>query len=95
MRNIGGLKRGGSPGRPKGVPNKATAEIKALAQEHTREAISALVTIMRESQYPQARVAAIRELLDRGHGKAPQAVTGDGGDGPVKLVISWMNNGNA
>ena len=27
-RNTSGLKRGGSPGRPKGVPNKATAEAK-------------------------------------------------------------------
>lgn len=26
------LKRGGSPGRPKGLPNKATLEIKALAR---------------------------------------------------------------
>jgi len=26
-----GLKRGGSPGRPKGVPNKATVEAKAAA----------------------------------------------------------------
>jgi hypothetical protein len=31
-RNTSGLLRGGSPGRPKGVPNKATQEIKALAQ---------------------------------------------------------------
>jgi hypothetical protein len=28
-RNIGGLKRGGSPGRPKGVPNQASLEAKA------------------------------------------------------------------
>ena len=27
-RNTSGLKRGGSPGRPKGVPNKATTEAK-------------------------------------------------------------------
>jgi hypothetical protein len=26
------LKRGGSPGRPKGIPNRATQEIKSLAQ---------------------------------------------------------------
>ena len=30
--NTAGLKRGGSPGRPKGVPNKATKEVKELAQ---------------------------------------------------------------
>lgn len=31
-RNIAGLKRGG-PGRPKGVPNKASSEAKAIATE--------------------------------------------------------------
>ena len=30
--NTTGLKRGGSPGRPKGVPNKATKEVKELSQ---------------------------------------------------------------
>jgi hypothetical protein len=91
MRNTCGLKRGGSPGRPKGIPNKASAEIRALAQEYTPEAIRILVKIMRSSPHPQARVAAIRELLDRGHGKAAQAITGDG-DGPVRLVISWSEH---
>ena len=32
MANTAGLKRGGSPGRPKGVPNKATKEVKELAR---------------------------------------------------------------
>jgi len=32
MANTSGLKRGGSPGRPKGVPNKATKEVKELAR---------------------------------------------------------------
>ena len=32
-RNTAGLKRGGSPGRRKGVPNKATKEVKELAQQ--------------------------------------------------------------
>ena len=30
--NTSGLKRGGSPGRPKGVPNKATKEVKELSR---------------------------------------------------------------
>ena len=33
MANTSGLKRGGSPGRPKGVPNKATKEVKELARK--------------------------------------------------------------
>lgn len=32
-RNTSGLKRGGSPGRPPGQPNKATKEIKAASQK--------------------------------------------------------------
>jgi hypothetical protein len=32
-KNISGLKRGGSPGRPKGVPNKATRQMKEWATE--------------------------------------------------------------
>ena len=33
MRNTSGLKRGGSPGRPKGVPNKVTIEVRAACAE--------------------------------------------------------------
>lgn len=33
MRNTSGLKRGGSPGRPKGKPNKATVEVKEACAE--------------------------------------------------------------
>ena len=32
MRNMTGLKRGGSGGRPKGSPNKATVEIKSFCR---------------------------------------------------------------
>ena len=31
--NTSGLKRGGSPGRPKGIPNKATKEVKELVRK--------------------------------------------------------------
>ena len=33
MRNTSGLKRGGSPGRPKGVPNKVTTEVRSACAE--------------------------------------------------------------
>lgn len=61
-------------GRQKGTPNKATADIKAVAQEYTAEAVEALATIMRNSDSDAAKVAAIKEILDRGHGKAKQTV---------------------
>lgn len=88
------MARGSKPGerrggRKKGTPNKATADIKALAQVYTTEAVEELAVIMRGSDSDAARVAAIKELLDRGHGKVPQAVTGEGG-GPVALAITWL-----
>lgn len=61
-------------GRAKGVPNRATADIKAAAQQYTTEAVEALATIMRDSESDAAKVAAIKEILDRGHGKARQSM---------------------
>lgn len=57
-------------GRKAGVPNKATAEIKAVAQKHGPQAIQELVRLMREAESESARVSAIKELLDRAYGKA-------------------------
>lgn len=81
-----GERRGG---RKKGVPNKATAEIKALAQQHGPEAIEKLVQIVRESENDAAKISAIKELLDRGFGKAAQAVivNGDEEGGPVQFSV--------
>ena len=85
-------KRGGArpgAGRKKGVPNKATADVKAAAQKFTVDALDTLASIMKASESDAARVAAAKELLDRGHGKSPQAITGEGG-GPVALAVSWQ-----
>lgn len=68
-----GGKRPGA-GRPKGAHNKATADVKAAAQQYTDEALKALAAIMRDSESDAAKVAAIKELLDRGHGKPKQSL---------------------
>src|SRR4051812_15850934 len=64
MRTIGS-------GRKAGTPNRATAEVKTLAQEHGPTAIARLADVMNDPAAPwQAQIAAARELLDRGYGKA-------------------------
>lgn len=68
-----GERRGG---RQKGVPNKATADIKAAAQEYTEEALTALAEVMRGDS-PAARVAAANAILDRAYGKPKQSVDVD------------------
>jgi D-serine deaminase-like pyridoxal phosphate-dependent protein len=76
-------------GRKKGVPNKATADVKAAAAVYTQEALLTLAEIMTDPERPAAaRVAAANSLLDRAHGKPAQAITGgDGSDLPFAFSI--------
>lgn len=67
----GGEKTGG---RQKGSTNKATAEIRQLAQVYTAQALKRLAYIMEHGESEQACVAACKELLDRGHGKPAAAL---------------------
>jgi hypothetical protein len=61
-----GLKTGG---RKAGVPNKATRELREIAQPYAPKAIAMLCRIMQRSENDMARVSAARELLDRGYGR--------------------------
>ncbi len=61
-------------GRQKGTPNKATADIKALAQEHAPKVMAELARLATEAESEAARVSAIKELLDRGYGKPKQTL---------------------
>ncbi len=78
-------------GRPKGAPNKVTRELRALAAKYTAKGVKALAEIAfkkKGGEYAydvEARKDAISKLMDRAHGKAPIAVTGEGGEGPVKV----------
>jgi hypothetical protein len=61
------------PGRPKGVPNKNRRDIMALAQVHGPACIEDIAKLMKHKN-PWIRLAACKEMLDRGYGKAPQQV---------------------
>lgn len=77
-----GGKRTGA-GRKKGSVTKATADIKAYAQQYSEEAIDKLIEIMRHKDTPSATArAAANDLLDRAHGRPAQAVVADDG-GPL------------
>jgi len=60
---------------------RTITEIRSLARSHTRTAINALVGVMRSKDATHAaRVSAANAILDRGRGKAAQALeNGDGG----------------
>ena len=79
------MPRGSKPGehrggRKPGTPNKATRDIRELAQVHSTEAVQELAKLAglvkgtKGAESEQARIAALKEVLDRGHGKATQAV---------------------
>lgn len=78
MAGTGG-KRAGA-GRKPGQKNKATAEIKALAQKHAPDALKKLFDLMGDKDVPAAtQRAAANDLLDRGYGKPAQAVMNEDG----------------
>lgn len=64
-------------GRPKGSPNKITADIKAAAQQYTDDALQTLAQIMKAGESEAARVAAANSILDRGYGKPKQSLDVD------------------
>jgi len=78
------------PGRPPGARNKITSEIKALAQVHGAIAVAELARLATKAESEAARVAAIKELLDRGYGKATQPISGDDDAPPVRLAVGWL-----
>ena len=61
-----GERRGG---RKAGTSNKHTGDVKALAQSYGPRAIREIAKIAKETKNEQTRLAAWRELLDRGYGK--------------------------
>jgi len=61
--------------------------VRELARQYTAEAIATLASVMADGSGP-AKVAAVKELLDRGWGKSAQPITGEGGEGSVQLGVT-------
>lgn len=61
--------RKGRSGNPGGRP-KVVAEVQELARQHAPAAIAELGRLAMKARNETTRVAAIRELLDRGYGKS-------------------------
>jgi len=65
---------------------KTVIEIRSLARGHTKTAINVLVGVMRSKDATHsARVSAANAILDRGWGKAAQALE-NGDDGALELI---------
>ncbi len=66
----GGARQGA--GRKPGSQNKATAAVRELAQQYAPAAIAELARLAKSAKSEAARVAAIREILDRAYGRSQQ-----------------------
>src|SRR5262249_46291547 len=72
----------GKSGNPGGRP-KMIGPLRELARQHAPAAIKELARLAAKARSETARVAAIRELLDRGFGKTTQFIDGDENAGPI------------
>jgi Family of unknown function (DUF5681) len=80
----------GVSGNPTGRP-KTHRAMMLKAQSHSLEAIEKLVEILR-GRSPKLALKAAEILLDRAFGRPHQAITGEGGQGPVKFEVSWKHS---
>lgn len=82
----------GKGGKREGAGRKHLDKTQTLlaskARDHTDTALTKLVSLM-NSPTESVVLGAIKEILDRGWGKAPQAIVGDE-DKPIELRLSWQ-----
>jgi len=81
----------GISGNPGGRP-KVLGEVQELARLHAPSAITELARLALRARSETARIAAIRELLDRGYGRPRQAmeISAPAGD-PLQLMLEEID----
>ena len=67
-------KKTAGKGRPKGSLNRATAEVRLLAQGYGPDALKQLHRLSEEAESEAARVSACNAILDRAYGRSPASV---------------------
>jgi hypothetical protein len=77
-------------GRRKGVPNKLTRDIKALAAEHGEDSLAALVWLRDHAEAEHVRLGATTAILDRAYGRPRQEVDVRSD----KPTVRWIVNRN-
>jgi len=73
------------PGRPKGVPNKVTKDIRAVALDMSPLATERLRALLK-SENETVAMAAVREVYDRAFGRATQHVEHSGDLGLFSML---------
>jgi len=83
--------RPGQSGNPGGRPK--SAHVSELARAQTDACVETLVKIRDNVRAPAAaRIAAVKELLDRGYGKAHHDVTlGSDTEKATEIVVRWAD----
>ncbi|WP_050935090.1 hypothetical protein [Gluconacetobacter diazotrophicus] len=74
-------------GRTRGVPNKVTANVRAMAGQYGPEVLERLAWLALNGESHAVQVAAGKEILDRAYGKAKQVTEIEGGPAPVYQVV--------
>jgi len=80
---------GNPSGRPSAVivtPDGEIVNLRELARTYTLECIEVIAKCLK-SQDEKTALTASQTMLDRGWGKAAQAITGEDGEGPVNHAI--------
>jgi hypothetical protein len=85
----------GKSGNPGGRP-KVLADLQELARQHVPAAIAELARLAVRAKSETARIAACRELLDRGYGKPRQGleITPPPSADPIRLLLDEIAAGD-
>ncbi len=82
--------KAGQSGNPIGRPKKTEEQLtlEAMCRDKTPQALTTILELMEEADKDSTRLSAAQYIIDRGWGKAAQAVSVTGSEGgPVVIEI--------